>query len=63
MKNWKTTVFGILAAVPTLLHVVGVQGIGHIGAVSIDQAAAAIGALFLGFYAKDKNVTGGTVQQ
>jgi hypothetical protein len=60
MKNWKTTLFGILAALPALLHSVGVAGFGHLGSVSIDTAISSVGVLLLGWFAKDKNVTGGT---
>lgn len=57
--NWKTGLFGILSAVPYILHGIGIAGIGHLGTGSFDQLIGAIGALGLGYYAKDKNVTGG----
>lgn len=63
MKNWKTTTFGILAALPSLLQAFGLHSFGHFGSVSVDQALAGVGVLGLGYLAKDKNVTGGTVQQ
>ncbi len=62
MKNWKTTLFGVLAGLPMLLGGIGVH-FGHLGVVSVDQAIGGVGALLLGFFAKDHNVTGGTVQQ
>lgn len=62
-KNWMTTLAGVIASLPSLLHAFGYSGFGHFGSVSVDQALAAGGVLALGFLAKDKNVTGGTVQQ
>lgn len=61
MKNWKTTLFGVMAALPALLHAVGIAGIGHVGSVSVDTAIGAVGTALLGWYAKDKNTTGGNV--
>lgn len=62
MKNWKTTLAGTLAGLPLFLGGVGVH-FGHLGAVSVDQAIGGLGALLLGFFAKDHNVTGGTTPQ
>jgi hypothetical protein len=58
MKNWKTTLFGGLAAV-----VIAVQPL--IATGSIDWKAVGLAALVaaFSFFAKDANVTGGTVQQ
>lgn len=58
MKNWKTTLFGVIASLPALLPVLGIQHFGHLGSGSIDQVIGGIGALLLGFFAKDSNVTG-----
>jgi hypothetical protein len=57
MKNWKTTLCGVIAA--------AAQGVAvkfpEYAVIAEIVSAAAIGAL--GFCAKDKNVTGGTVPQ
>ncbi len=57
MKNWKTSLFGALAAICTALS-----------AVMPDYkelliAGAAVFTALLGLTAKDRNVTGGTVEQ
>lgn len=63
MKNWKTSLFGALAAIaqlaPVLSHA-GVQ-VGHWGGSDFLQVGAGVSTLLLGLYAKDSNVTGGTV--
>lgn len=60
MKNWKTTLFGVLAALPQLWQFLMPQ-------LNMPQPVAnAITGIMgaIAFYcAKDKNVTGGTVQQ
>lgn len=64
MKNWKTTFGGLLAG----------AGIGFDALMKAYESGAftgktgvslviAIGLVLLGVYSKDKNVTGGTVQQ
>lgn len=58
-KNWKTTLAGLLVAAPSLLTTLGVFEPGN----KYANLIAAAGAIFLGFVAKDKNVTGGTVAQ
>ena len=58
MKNWKTTLFGVITAIPVLLHLFGLVIPPDIAAI-----LTAIGGLGLGVTAKDNNVTGGTVQQ
>lgn len=58
MKNWKTTLFGVITAIPTLLHLFGV-----VIPPEIAQILTAIGAIGVGATAKDSNVTGGTTQQ
>jgi len=58
LKNWKTTVLGWLAAI------VGVATAGWFKADgSINWMAVALGILvgLMGTFAKDRNVTGGTV--
>lgn len=63
MKNWKTSLLGVLASLPSLVHAFGFSGFGHFGSVSVDQAIAGVGLLGLGFLSKDKDVTGGTRPQ
>ena len=60
MKNWKTTLFGFLAALPTLAHQFGVSNVGHLGNGDFLGLAGALGTILFGYFAKDKNVTGGT---
>ena len=56
MKNWKTTLAGLLAAAGQILGIFGVP-------VEVGNAVSVIGLFILGIFAKDKNVTGGTVNQ
>ena len=58
MKNWKTTVAGILLGIGTPM---GAAGEGMYKTIGI--ALATVGGLLLGVAAKDSNVTGGTVKQ
>lgn len=58
MKNWKTTLFGCLAAV-----VIAIQPILAIGKVDWTNLIIAALIAAFSFFAKDANVTGGTVQQ
>lgn len=58
MKNWKTTVGGLLAAIGSYL-VNSQTGVLNV----VGQVAQAVGLFLLGATAKDSNVTGGTVQQ
>jgi putative effector of murein hydrolase len=58
MKNWKTTLSGIITA----------SGVGMIQSDDptvqlIGKLLAVIGPVLFGFFAKDNNVTGGTVAQ
>jgi hypothetical protein len=62
MKNWKTTLFGVLFGVPTLLHSMGIN-LGHIGSADFLTLIQAATATALGYCAKDNNVTGGEVKQ
>lgn len=59
MKNWKTTLFGVIVGVTTAIHLIWPA------TLSTDAAAAIAGAatLALGLSSKDNNVTGGTVAQ
>ncbi len=56
MKNWKTTLSGIFAGAGQLSPIFGIP-------VEIGQAISVIGLALLGIFAKDKNVSGGTVLQ
>ena len=58
MKNWKTTVSGLFAAAPMVLQMIGVAI-----PEPISKLILAIGVAFGFFFAKDSNVTGGTVNQ
>ena len=58
MKNWKTTIGGILLGIGTPMAATG-EGIYK----TIGVALATVGGLILGISAKDNNVTGGTVKQ
>ena len=58
MKNWKTTVGGILLGIGTPLAAAG-EGIYK----TIGVALATAGGLIVGLAAKDNNVTGGTIKQ
>ena len=49
-KNIKTTLFGSVAGIPTIIEGAQTHNIGHI--------LAGIGALLLGLFAKDHNNTG-----
>lgn len=57
MKNWKTTLFGAITAAGAGMATQP----GTIGAIG--QIISIVGPLLLGIYAKDGNVTGGTVVQ
>lgn len=58
MKNWKTTVGGIVAAAGAAMQASEDGTVKLIGAI-----LAAVGLVLLGATAKDKNVTGGTTPQ
>jgi len=51
MKNWKTTVSGILSALGVIFPAVGLPA-------EIGQAVTVIGLALLSYFAKDKDVTG-----
>lgn len=59
MKSWKTTLFGALAAVGAYLQTVQDPA----WLQTVGKALVVAGPLLLGLFAKDSNVTGGTVQQ
>lgn len=56
MKNWKTTLSGILAAAGQITPLFGVPA-------PVGQAISVLGLFLIGLFAKDSNVTGGTVRQ
>jgi len=56
--NWKTTLAGLLTGLPNILTILGI-GI----PVPVVQVLTGLGALLLGIFAKDFNVTGGSVKQ
>lgn len=61
-KNWLTSLFGLLAAVPVAAQQAGIH-IGHLKNGDYLSLISAIGIAGLGLSAKDKNVTGGTISQ
>jgi len=56
MKNWKTSLAGVIAAMGPILLAIGVPQ-------EVGAAITTIGLFLLGLFAKDRNVTGGTIQQ
>ena len=62
MKNWKTTVFGLILAGLLGLQNYGVK-LGHVGQGDYIGLATAVAAAAFGASSKDNNVTGGTVRQ
>lgn len=59
MKNWKTTVSGLVAALPQIAIMFGVSGV----PMEVWNGISAIGLFLIGVLAKDNNVTGGKVAQ
>lgn len=60
MKNWKTTLGGIIATIGAILKLI------NPGFEIPDEVSAAlvtVGIFIIGLFSKDNNVTGGTVQQ
>ena len=58
MKSWKTTLFGALTALGTYL-----AGTDDAVTKVAGQILVVLGPVLLGIFAKDANVTGGTVTQ
>ncbi|OPY07239.1 MAG: hypothetical protein A4E68_01921 [Syntrophaceae bacterium PtaB.Bin095] len=56
MINWKTTLSGLLAAAGQILPIFSVPA-------EVGQAVSTIALFLIGLFAKDSNVTGGTVRQ
>lgn len=65
MKNWKTSLFGILAGIGLVSQTLSSGGfhVGHVGAGDVLGLIGGVCAAVVGVVAKDHNVTGGTVQQ
>ena len=64
MKNWKTTLAGLLTGFPVAIDaLLTAYNSGTFTGKSGLQLMAGVGLVLLGVYAKDSNVTGGTVQQ
>lgn len=62
LANWKTTLFGVLTGGPVIVcQLFHVCSVGHVGNTDWLTIISGIGAIFMGAYAKDNNVTGGTV--
>ena len=61
MKNWKTSLLGVLAGLPMLLHGAGVS-VGHIGDGDWLTFVQGLLVAGVGLAAKDHDVTGGTRQ-
>lgn len=55
LTNWKTSAVGVIGAIPQIVE--GIQ------TKNWAQVATGICTLLLGLFAKDQNVTGGTVVQ
>lgn len=56
MKNWKTTASGILAALGMIFPLLGIPA-------EVGNAVSTLGLFLIGLFAKDNNVTGGSVSQ
>jgi len=64
MKNWKTLLGGLIAGLPLAYDsLMTAFNAGAFTGKSGGQLALAIGLILLGVYAKDRNVTGGKVEQ
>ena len=64
MKSWKTTLSGLFVGVPVAIDALMKAYVaGAFNSKSGLQLVCAIGVILLGLYAKDNNVTGGTVAQ
>lgn len=64
MKNWKTTIAGLVTGVPIAIDalITAFQAGAFTGKSGV-QLVAAIGIILLGLVTKDHDVTGGTVKQ
>jgi hypothetical protein len=63
LVNWKTTLAGVLTGAPLIAcQLFHVCSVGHVGNLDWLQVLSGVGAIFMGAYAKDNNVTGGEKQ-
>ena len=62
MKNWKTTLIGLIAGATQVTSVLTGANIhaGHFGGTDIFGLISGVGVAILGAYAKDHDVTGGS---
>lgn len=59
MKNWKTSVLGIIAGLPVAIQaLLDAYNAGQFTGKSAFQVVTGIGIILIGLYAKDWNVTG-----
>lgn len=64
MKNWKTTLFGFGSGLALLLkNILAVLDNDSATNFDITEVSAALGLLGIGWFSKDKDVTGGTKPQ
>jgi len=56
VKNWKTTASGVLAALGMIFPLFGIPA-------EVGNAVSTLGLFLIGLFAKDSNVTGGSVSQ
>ena len=58
VKNWQTTVAGLIAGLPQIIALLGLSI-----PTPFLNLITALGVIGIGYFAKDKDVTGGTKQQ
>ena len=64
MKNWRTTLAGLLAGLPiTVDALLTAYQAGYFTGKDGKQLLIAVALILLGLMSKDKKVTGGTIQQ
>ncbi len=64
MKNWKTTLAGLIAGLPVMADaLITAYQAGAFTGKTGAQLVLGIGLVLFGALAKDHNVTGGTIQQ
>lgn len=61
MKNWKTTLAGVLTGGPIIAcQLFHICSVGHFGSTDWLAIISGVGAIITGTVAKDHDVTGGT---